>query len=127
APGSSDSKNTSLKCMSLVYNHEKKDEILQNIIDNVLRNEDSARAFSDTLQMMYGVCVCGDDSYINQSYSTRIFNHRTCYGIIMQTNEILEHMFNTDNKERSCSLLGAIPHQKDIANMSDFALEAYNK
>lgn len=114
--------NTSLQCMKEV---KDKPDVLQKIVDNALSNDESRIAFTETLKLMYSTCMCKDGDYINQGYTNRIFDHRTCYGIIMQSQNVLDKMFNADNKANACTELRKDTYANGLATMADFAIDAY--
>lgn len=114
--------NTSLQCMLKVNEQTKdgKNEILDRLIKNI-ESKEGAKNFKTNLQLMYSACLCGDGKFINKSYNDRIFLHRTCYGIILQTEGLLK---NLSSSNISCKELSALDFS-EVANMTDFTTAVY--
>lgn len=125
--GNKESENSSLACYQKVLSHEKKDEILDNLIKRSL-DPQNIEQFSRKLEIMYSTCMCNESPIINKEYSAKIQKHRTCAGLIFQTKEILSKMFDKTNIEASCKALeGQKTIFENFPDMSIFAKEAHLK
>lgn len=107
-----------------------KNEILDKIIDDGLKaDQTKPDSLTNLLQLNYDVCVCkGAKGYIDNEYAKRMYNQRTCYAWLHQTQAILGRL-----NQGSCSQLKDLPYLKSKANekenymtMADWAYKAHN-
>jgi hypothetical protein len=120
------SQNTSYLCFKAVddlknSNPEQYKKTMDGILAKLLSDKSNEKlAFSSMLAVMYDTCICaGNSKYINDRYSKRIFSDRTCYGLMMQSDHILNHVNNTN----SCSLMSDIVFNDNISNMKEFGVK----
>jgi hypothetical protein len=118
--------NSSLLCTQALnilkeQDLEKYDETMNGIINQAISNDAGTRdEFFYTLRSMYDTCLCGSvDSIVSEEgevrnndrfflrsidaeYANRIFNQRTCFGIINQTQHIFESLRTQSQESALC-------------------------
>jgi len=89
--------NSSLACWNEASKKENQDK-LDVIIERIATNADYANQFAAMMRMMQSLCVCqGQDTKnekfgINKNYALNISYHRTCYGLLSQSKEMIEKL-----------------------------------
>ncbi|MBT4793154.1 MAG: hypothetical protein HON90_16395 [Halobacteriovoraceae bacterium] len=102
--------NASYLCAKAVEKIEKKfPDDYKVMMSNIIKEGSKpGNQFFDTLKVMYDTCLCGGDSgkknpvyfqnTINAKYAHKIFESRTCAGILSQTKSINDFHQNGCNK-----------------------------
>ena len=122
--GSQDADNTSFACYNSVKDHEQTEQILDGVVQAALK--DGTGQFTEFMYMLYDLCMCkGKSGLINESYAERIWAHRTCYGLIKQSQKLFDHM---NNNYGSCQKLRSKDYSMagapEVSSFLDFSSEA---
>lgn len=106
AVGNVDSYNSSFHCLevSSKYNEENENyDVLARIVDDVSSNQENLSNLMSMFNLYYDVCMCqGNSGFIDKSYAKRMYNRRTCYAWMQQTQYIME---STVKRPGVCKLL----------------------
>jgi hypothetical protein len=106
---------------------EWKNKILDGIIENALSTPEGKQHLQFTLLGMFDVCMCKNaGKSINQKYTDWMFNHRTCYGLIMQTQNVLDRMHKLAEEDKNvCRSIEGIKYKgNSMMDMLDFSSRA---
>lgn len=123
--GNAFSRNTSFLCAQAVasYSEADQDKIFgKMILENLGGGSEKKRRFTDSLLSMYDVCMCqGKTGYLAFRYSKKIFRDRTCYGLLLQSKEILKRISRSTNCRAPLQDL----RYNELANLAAWADAAY--
>lgn len=102
---------------SKVYN-----DMMSALISKSISDDAHRKHFLNNLQRMYNMCMCAHDgdynsnrNVINQEFAQKMFNTRTCVGVLNQSREVLKKV-----NASSCSVLS----DKDDFNWDNFLEKA---
>ncbi|MEX0799436.1 MAG: hypothetical protein WD025_08320 [Bacteriovoracaceae bacterium] len=85
------------------------DEMMEELIAKLVRPESEAPrgVFLNTMRSMYSMCMCANDGnytdykgHMNEEYAQRMFNTRTCVGLVNQTKELLDQIQSSESCEQ---------------------------
>lgn len=103
--GNKDSYNSSFECLKQVEKFNDKPEAKKKIFDGIINKvtDSSNENNIDLINMFkvyYDICLCeGSNNFINKDYAKKMYNQRTCYSWLRQTDNI---MSNFKQREGVC-------------------------
>lgn len=121
--------NSSYICSKTIEKLKETDEeaykkVMNDVITSAVGNDQSKDNFFETMRAMYDMCLCkGFSNTINLRYSAKMFNSRTCLGVIYQTQKLKEQIFANKN---ACSEIKSRKLSNEVTSWFDL-LSTANK
>ena len=108
--------NSSFHCLKEVEKHEKKEEILDIIIEENLKTDNGER-LKRLISMIDDACMCNSpDNLIDQNYAKRLYKTQTCFSWVSQSRNIARKVCSLSESEG-----------QDVSSIIDFSKKIYSK
>lgn len=120
--------NSSFLCNKAVKNLKSNSpdeykELMNSIVKNA-QTEPGKTLFIQNLYSMYDLCICNGaaSNFLNKDLADRMYNSRTCIGLMEQSNEVYTYV--SDNK---CSVVYQDATVGGLKDWTSFAATAYDQ
>ncbi len=114
--GNPNSENSSFQCLKKVETSNKKEEILDIIIEENLA-EDKTQRLQRLMSMIDDACMCeSPNNMIDQKYAKRMYKTQTCFSWVSQVRNI---------SRRACKMESR--SDKDISSIIELSQNLYSK
>lgn len=96
--GNGKSYNSSLACWKKSKDLDAKDGLITKSI--VKLAQEKPEQFQKVLDTVFQMCLCGKSEHIHDGYAKKMQRHRTCYGLLKQSEKVTESLHNACSDDR---------------------------